>query len=119
VVERTRRLLMLLTILWQAGALGTFQPQMMSSFVSSLGKKVAARDPGVVILGRDVLNALTALETLVPGSLGKDKDLDCADVWLAALDSDPENLLDACMYSSGADCFADRFRPIQPHLPTL
>ena len=109
-VERTRRLLMFLTILWQGGALGTFHPQMVSSFVSSLGKKVAARDPSVVTLGRDVLNALTALETLVPGSLGKDKGFDCADVWLASLDSDPENLLDACMYFPGDDCFTNPFR---------
>jgi len=118
-VERTRRLLMLLTILWQAGALGTFHPQAVSSFVSSLGKKIAARDPSVVTPSRDVLNALTALETLVPGSLGKDKGFDCADVWLASLDSDPENLLDACMYSPGPDRFTDPFNPVQPRLLTM
>jgi len=112
VVERTRRLLMLLTILWQAGALGTSPPQMMPSFVSSLGKKIAARDSSVVTLGRDILNALTALETLVPGSIGKDKGIDCADVWLASLDSDPENLLDACTCLPGRDSLTDPFDPV-------
>lgn len=103
--ERAHRLLMFLTVLWQAGTLGTSHPQVMSSFVSSLGRKLAARDPSVKVLGRDILNALTALETLVPGSLNKDKNLDCSDVWLAFLDSDPENLLDACMYSHGGWLF--------------
>jgi len=117
-VERTRRLLMFLTILWQAGALGTFHPQVVSSFVSSLGKKVAARDPSVGTLSRDILNALTALETVVPGSL-KDGGVDCADVWLASLDSDPENLLDACMYFPGPDRFTDPPNPVQPRLLTM
>jgi len=99
---------MFLVILWQAGTLGTSHLQ-MSSFVSSLGKKLAARDPRVRTLGRDILNALTTLETLVPRSLGKDKGLDCADIWLAFLDSDPENLLDACMSLPGAYRFADLF----------
>jgi len=105
-VERTRRLLVFLAALWRAGALGTPHPQ-MSSFVSSLGKKMAARDPSVKTLGRDILNVLTALETLVPGSLGKDKDLDYTGLWLASLDSDPEDLLDACMLLPGADCITD------------
>ena len=118
-LERTRRLLMFLTILWQAGALGTFHPQMMPSFVSSLGKKIAARDPSVVTLGRDILNALTALEALVPGSLGKDKSFDWADVWLASLDSDPENLLDACTCSPGPSHLTNPFHPVQPHLLTM
>ncbi|KAF9650668.1 hypothetical protein BDM02DRAFT_1290706 [Thelephora ganbajun] len=99
-IERTRRLLMFLTILWQAGTLGTSYPQVMSSFVSSLGKKFAARDSSVKTMGRDILNALTALEMLVPGSVGKDKNLDCADIWLASLDSDPENLLDASAFAN-------------------
>ena len=108
-VERTRRLLMFLVILWQAGTLGTSHLQLMSCFVSSLGKKMAVRGPSVRTLGRDILNALTALETLVPGSLGKDKGLDCADIWLTFLDSDRENLLDACMSLAGADRIVDLF----------
>jgi len=86
---------------------------MMHSFVSSLGKKMAARGQTVRTLGRDILNALTSLETLVPGSLGKDKDLDYTDIWLASLDSDPENLLDACMYLPGANNFTDPLDPVQ------
>ena len=92
---------MFLTVLWQAGTLGTFHPQMAALFVSSLAKKLAARDPSVRTMARDILNALTALETLVPGSLSKDKDMDYTGIWLASLDSDPENLLDACMYLPG------------------
>lgn len=118
-VERTHRLLMFLTVLWQAGTLGMFHPQMTSSFVSSLGKKIVARDPSVRTLGRDILNALTALETLVPGSLGKGKDLDCTGIWFTSLDSDPENLLDACMCSPGADHFIDPFDPVQLRLLTM
>jgi len=86
---------------------------MMSSFVSLLGKKFAARNLTVRTLGRDILNALTSLEALVPGSLGRDKDLDYTGIWLASLDSDPENLLDACMYLSGANHFTDTFNPVQ------
>ncbi|KAF9786112.1 hypothetical protein BJ322DRAFT_1210647 [Thelephora terrestris] len=99
-IERIRRLLMFLTVLWQAGAMGTGLPQIITSFVSSLGKKFAARDPNVRTLGGDILNALTALEVSVPGSLGKDRDLGCADMWLASLDSDPENLLDASAFAN-------------------
>ena len=110
---------MFLAVLWQAGALGTFHPQMTSSFVFSLGKKIAERDPSTRTLGRDILNALTALETLVPGSFGKDKGLDCASLWSASLDSDPENLLDACMYLPGVDRFTDRFAFVQLHLLTM
>ena len=118
-VERTRRLLMFLTVLWQAGTLGAFHPQMVSSFLSTLGKKLSARDPSVGTLGRDILNALVALETLVPGSLGKDKDSDCAGIWLASLDSDPENLLDACMYLPGRDRITDSLAPVQLRSPTM
>lgn len=118
-IERIRRLLMLLTILWQAGALGLFHARTIPSFVSSLGKKIAAREPSVVALGREILIALAALETLAPGSLGKDKGFDHADMWLASLDSDPENLLDACMYLLGHDRFTDPFDPIQPRLLTM
>ena len=118
-IERTRRSLIFLAVLWQTGKLGTSHPQVMSSFVSSLGVKMAARDPAVRSLGRDILNALTILETLVPGSLGKGKNLDCTDIWLASLDSDPEILLDACMYLPEADCFADLFDPVQLRSLTL
>lgn len=104
---------MFLVILWQTGTLGASHLQMMSSFLSSLGKKMAARDQTVRTLGRDTLNALTALEMLVPGSLGKDKGLDCAGIWLVFLDSDPENLLDACMSLPRADRFADLFDLVQ------
>jgi len=118
-IERTRRLLMFLAVLWQNGTLGTSHPQVMSSFVSSLGVKMTTRNPTARTLGRDILNALTVLETLVPGSLGKGKGLDCTDIWLASLDSDPEILLDACMYLPEADYFADLFDPVQPRLLTL
>ena len=118
-IEQVRRLLIFLAVLWQTGKLESSHPQVMSSFVSSLGVKMAARDSTVRTLGRDILNALTALETLVPGSLGKGKGLDCTDIWLASLDSDPEILLDACMYSPEADCFADLFDPVQLRSPTL
>jgi hypothetical protein len=80
---------------------------------------MAARDPSVRTLGRDILNALTALEKLAPGSLGKDKDLDYANVWLASLDSDPENLLDACMCLSGAGRFTDPLAPVQLRSRTM
>ena len=119
VTERTRRKLMFLAVLWQTGALETSHLQVMSSFVSSLGVKMATRDPTVRTLGRDILNALTALETLVPGSLGKGKGLDCTAIWLASLDSDPEILLDACMYLPEADRFADLFDPVQLRSPTF
>ena len=118
-IERTRRLLMFLAVLWQNGTLGTSHPQVMSSFVSSLGVKMATRNPTARTLGRDILNALTVLETLVPGSLGKGKGLDCTDIWLASLDSDPEILLDACMYLPEVDHFADLFDPVQLRLLTL
>ena len=88
---------MFLTALWRAGTMGTPLPPAMASFVLSLGKKFAVRKPNTGILGRDILNAMTALEALVPGSLSKDKGFECGDIWLAALDSDPENLLDACV----------------------
>lgn len=117
--QRTHRLLMFLAILWQAGTMGTPHPQMVSSFVSSLGKKLAARDPSVRTLGRDILNALTALETVAPGSFSKDKELNCADIWLAFLESDPENPLDACMCFPGKDYFADVLDPAQLRFPTL
>lgn len=110
---------MFLTVLWQAGVMGTSIPQVMFSFVSSLGKKLAAKDPNVRTLGRDILNALTALETLVPGFLAGDKGLNCADVWMSSLDSDPENLLDACVYSSRTDFFINLFDITQLHLLTL
>jgi hypothetical protein len=80
---------------------------------------MVARDPTVRTLGRDILNALTALETLVPGSLGKGKGLNCSDIWLASLESNPEILLDACMYSPGANCFTDFFDPVQLRSLTL
>ena len=89
---------MFITVLWKAGKMGTPPPPAITSFISSFGKKLAARDPNTGTLGRDVLNALTALEALAPGSLGRDKEMDCARIWLASLDSDPENLLDACVY---------------------
>ena len=107
---------MFLAVLWQTGTFRTPHPQTMSLFVSSLGAKMAAGDPTVKTLGRDILNALTALETLVPGSLGKDKGLNCASIWLASLSSDPENLLDACMWLAEVDCFADD--PVQLRSPT-
>jgi hypothetical protein len=88
---------MFLTALWRAGTMGTPLPQIMASFVSSLGKKLAAREPNTGILTRDILSALTALDALVPGSLGKGKGFDCGGIWLAALDLNPENLLDACV----------------------
>lgn len=110
---------MFLTVLWQAGTVGTPLPQTLSSFVSTLGKKLAARDPNVRTLGGDILNALTALETLVPGSVGKDKDLGCADIWLASLDYGPENLLDACVYSPRTGRFTDPLDPVQLRLLTL
>ena len=118
-IERARRLLIFLAVLWQTEVLGPSHPQVMSSFVSSLGVKMATRDPTVRTLGRDILNALTALETLVPGSLGKGKGLDCTGIWLASLDSDPEILLEACMCSPEACCFADLFDPVQLRSPTL
>lgn len=80
---------------------------------------MTARDPTVRTLSRDILNALTALETLVPGSLGKDRGLDCTGIWLASLDSDPESLLDACMCLPEADFFADLFAVAQLRLLTL
>lgn len=110
---------MFLTVLWQAGTMGTSVPPMISSFVSSLGKRLADRVPDVGILGREILNALTGFETLVPGSLYKDKDLDCAGIWLASLDSGPENLLDACVYSPQSDRSIDLFNLVQLRLRTL
>lgn len=110
---------MFLTVLWQAGTMGTSASQVISSFVSSLGKKLAAREPNVKTLGRDILNALTALETLVPGSLGKEKKLRCGDIWLASLDLGAEDLLDACVYSARTDGCIDSLNLIQRHLRTL
>lgn len=107
------------TVLCQAGTMGTPLSQTISSFFSSLGKKLAARDPNVIAIGRDILNALTVLETLVPGSLDKDKDLDCIGIWLASLDLGPENLLDVCVYSSRTDRCIDPFEPVQLRLQTL
>lgn len=106
------------TVLWQTGTMGTSLSQVISSFVSSLGKKLAARDPHARTLGRDILNGLTVLETLVPGSLGKDKGLDCIGVWLASLELGPENLLDACVYSPRADCCIDISDLVQLRLQT-
>ena len=110
---------MFLTVLLQGGTMGTSVSQMISSFVSSLGKKLAARDPNMRTLGRDILNALTALETLVPGSLSKDKGLNCADIWLASLEFGPENLLEACVYPLRTDRCIDPFNLAQLRLRTL
>lgn len=110
---------MFLTVLWQTGKMGTFLSQMVSSFVSSLGKKLAARDPIVGTLGKEILIALTTLETLVPGSLGKGKDLNCADVWLASLGLGPENLLDVCVCSPRTSDYIDPIDLVQLRLPTL
>ena len=92
---------MFLTYLWQTGTVGTSLQGMISSFISLLGKKLSVEDRGVKTLGRTILSALTTLETVVPGSLDKDKGLNCTDLWLFALDSDPENLLDACTFYLG------------------
>lgn len=111
---------MFLTVLWRTGTMGTSLTQMTSSFVSSLGKKFAARDPRMRTLGRDILNALTGLEKLVPGSLGKGKGLDWVGIWPVSLDLGPEDLLNACVYSPRtADGWIDRFDLVQLLLRTL
>ena len=108
---------MFLALLWRTGAFRTAHPQTMSLFVSSLGAKMAAGDPTVKTLGRDILNALSALETVVPGSLSKGKGLNCTGIWLASLSSDPEDFLDACMWLVEADFFADGL--VQLRSPTF